>query len=531
MAHQGITLHLVGSSKPSHSTLFQSMFRWRGRGQHLDATNQTHTPSESVVVCNDLELLLEECDDQIVGELTFSTSIFDLAVIKRYFQYLTTLLKSMAEDPTRPVSTIDILSPEERTPISQTWDEASKVHSEHQCIHRLFEFQADKIPNATAVVQDDQVLSYGDLNSRSNCLAHYLIELGVGLETRVAICAERSVGMIVGTLAIMKTGATVVPLNPDDSSECLHDILQDASPTIVLADTIGKTVLGQASFVIVDPNKLLETSISNPYVSELAPCHLVYILYTPGSASQPKGMMVEHRGVANLAHTHTNLYDIQPSSRILQFAPCGSDTCVWEVLLPLINGASIYIPQAVVCQDLKKLWGYMAKHSITLAALPPSFFQGLSTRMFKAGDLARYLPDGNIVYLRREDDQIIDREVIEAPFDEPRRKSHDNHEKFFKDMLGDIEEPAIPFGLSNTHVNSDDIAESHHVLPADLNDRLQLHAKQMKVNVASLCHVAWAQVVARTSGQDRVVFGTVLPGEEDHTLINILPFRCDTDVQ
>jgi amino acid adenylation domain-containing protein len=382
MTHQGMSLQalmdLASTSRESHSPLFQVAFQWHNHSRFSSPVELSHERPKSVTISNDVELHLMEQDDQVIGELKFSAAIFELVTIKRHVGYLNAMLRLMVENPTQPVATHDILSPEERKLVLETWNETSETYQEGLCFHQLFEVQADKTPNATAIVHEGQVLSYGELNSRANQLSHHLIELGVRHETRVAICTQRSLGMIIGILAIMKAGGVYVPLDPKYTGGRLMDILHDAGPTIVVADGTGKSTLGghiMSSMQVVNPNVLLDHPVSNPNVPGLTSRHLAYILYTSGSTGKPKGVMIEHRGVVNLAQTHTKFCGIHQDSRVLQFASLSFDASIWDIMLPLSCGASLYLPLDSVRQDRDKLWEYMGYHSMTHASFTPSFLQ------------------------------------------------------------------------------------------------------------------------------------------------------------
>jgi non-ribosomal peptide synthetase component F len=142
---------------------------------------------------------------------------------------------------------LEVLPTEERELLLRTWNATQQEYPSHLCIQHLFEQQVERTPDATAVVFMDQSLTYRELNERVNRLAHHLIGLGVQPESRVAICVDRSLAMIVGVLAILKSGGTYVPLDPTYPVERLAYILDDAAPAIALVDTIGRTTLGEAS--------------------------------------------------------------------------------------------------------------------------------------------------------------------------------------------------------------------------------------------------------------------------------------------
>ncbi|KAI8350209.1 hypothetical protein B0O80DRAFT_417153, partial [Mortierella sp. GBAus27b] len=226
MSHQDLTLGRspdVGDpSRRSVPPVFQVAFQWQGQ-EKCPSTLMKTTSSAAHL---DLHLQLQELDNEVKGSMRFSSALFNSGTINRHVGYLTAMMRSMVEDTTRPFETFDILSPSERRLLLEARNETLETYSDHLCFHQLFELQADKTPNATAIVHEGHVLSYSELNSRANRLAHHLIELGVRLETRVAICVDRSPGMIIGILGIMKAGGAYVPIDPNYASGRINDILQ-----------------------------------------------------------------------------------------------------------------------------------------------------------------------------------------------------------------------------------------------------------------------------------------------------------------
>jgi len=375
-AHQGLPLRrilriLEPASGDRFTMPFQVIFQWH-KQERTTGTKPTSTTFQV-----DLELNLQDSGEEIVGELRFATDLFEFDTIKRHVGYLQAILGFMTSDEARPIAAFDLISTVERS-LLEKMNGASTTFHAYLCMHQLFEIQAESTPNAVAVVIEDEKLTYGELNSRANRLAHQLIKLGVKPDTRVAICVERSLAMITGVLAILKAGGAYVPLDPIYTSERLRDILADAEPCIALVDKSGRTSLGEAALAplaLLDPSTPNDLPTFNPQVPGLTSRHLAYIIYTSGSTGKPKGVMIEHRGVVNLTQAHTKLFNIDRNCHFLQFASINFDASVADIMLPLSNGATLFLPLESVRLDRNCLWKYMARHGITHAALTPSFLQ------------------------------------------------------------------------------------------------------------------------------------------------------------
>ncbi|KAF9923597.1 hypothetical protein BGZ67_009757 [Mortierella alpina] len=366
-----------------HTPLFQVMLVWQNNEEgDLELPGLQVSPYEFDYNAAkfDLTLALSESDDGITGSLGYATSLFDRATIERHVGYLQTVLLEMVADGEQPVATIDLLPTAERTLLLETWNDTDKEYPDHLCLHRLFEQQVERTPEAIAVVCGNQALTYGELNARSNCLAHQLIDLGVQPDTLIAICVERSLEMIIGILAILKAGGAYVPLDPFYASERLHAILKDATPLCLVADKHGRATLDDdvllSTMTIVDPNNTTTTySTANPTIGAITSRHLSYVFYTSGTTGKPKGVMVEHQGLVSLVTTQQQLLDIQPSSRMTQFASVGFDTSVWEIFAALCYGGALHVLQQDVRLDIRQLWGYLEEHQITHAIFTPSALQ------------------------------------------------------------------------------------------------------------------------------------------------------------
>ncbi|KAK3806262.1 MAG: Non-ribosomal peptide synthetase module [Benniella sp.] len=299
-------------------------------------------------------------------------------------QALECLVSSMEHAPDTVTRELNILPEDEQELLLRTWNATQQAYSVDLCIHHLFEQQVERTPQATALVFNDQLMSYSTLNERANRLARHLIGLGVQPDSFVAICIERSFAMVVAVFAVLKAGGAYVPLDPAYASNRLRDILTDAAPSIVLADDSGRRVLGEgvlSSLTVVDPDAVVALDESeschtpNPHVSDITPNNLAYIIYTSGSTGKPKGVMIEHGGVVSLTQAYTRICGVNQHSRFLQFSSWSFDSSVWEMMLPLSCGGSLYLLVNSIRLDRDKVWEYMAMHSITHAGPTPSFLQ------------------------------------------------------------------------------------------------------------------------------------------------------------
>ncbi|WP_186069436.1 non-ribosomal peptide synthetase [Burkholderia gladioli] len=305
---------------------------------------------------------------------------FDAKRLCAYFeQALVSVVEALDGRPSMPVRQLEILPPEERELLLHTWNATEQAYPAELCLHHQFELHAEHTPDAVALVFEDRAISYAQLNAQANRLAHELIALGVRPDSRVALCVERSPALVIGLLAILKAGGAYLPLDPAYPPERLAYILADADPAIVLADAAGRAALGHAALDgrrLLDPDTLPERPASNPVVPGLTSRHLAYVIYTSGSTGKPKGVMVEHRGTLNLAQLQRQNFTILPSSRILQFASCAFDASVWEVVMALGCGTTLYLPFTALLKDRAALLRYLAQHRITHATLPPALLQG-----------------------------------------------------------------------------------------------------------------------------------------------------------
>ena len=216
----------------------------------------------------------------------------------------------------------------------------SYQHPDAQPIHQLIERQAAETPAATALVFEDQSLSYVELNARANQLAHYLIGLGVKPETRVGIAMERSIEMVVGLLAILKAGGAYVPLDPEYPSERLAFIADDSGIELLLTQQhLRESLLVADGLSVVELDRLdvAHHASTSPAVT-LHGEHLAYVIYTSGSTGRPKGAAIRHDALTNCMVWMQETYQLTDSDAVLQKTPFSFDVSVWEFFWPLNVG-------------------------------------------------------------------------------------------------------------------------------------------------------------------------------------------------
>jgi amino acid adenylation domain-containing protein len=241
---------------------------------------------------------------------------------------------------------LSLLTEQERHQLLVDWNNTTKEYPSDKCIHQLFEEQVELTPDAEAVLFEDKQLTYRELNQRANCLAHHLRTLGVGSEVLVGICVERSLEMVVGLLGILKAGGAYVPLDPAYPPERLAFMLEDAQVRVLLtqARLVESLPKHQGPIVCLDTDwEIIERqSEENPGCS-LTSDNLAYVIYTSGSTGRPKGVLVAHRGLCNLAKAQIEIFDVNLSSRVLQFASLSFDVATSDWVIALCSGATLCI--------------------------------------------------------------------------------------------------------------------------------------------------------------------------------------------
>ncbi|MCF7697332.1 AMP-binding protein, partial [Mycetohabitans sp. B2] len=302
-------------------------------------------------------------------------------------------VQALAADATRPICGFDLLDAEERHRLLVEWNATQQDYPAHQCIHQLFEAQVERTFEATALVYEDQALSYAELNAQANRLAHELIGLGVKPDARVAICVERSPAMVVGLLAILKAGGGYVPLDPAYPGERLAHILEDAAPEIVLADASGRAALGEVALAdrtVLDPNTLPEQAETNPSVPALTSRHLAYVIYTSGSTGMPKGVMVHHQGVVRLVR-NTDYVQVEPEACFAFASNMAFDATTFEIWAPLLNGARIEVIDRDILLSPSALACKLKQSRVTILFLTTALFNQVAREQVDAFSDLHYL--------------------------------------------------------------------------------------------------------------------------------------------
>ena len=268
---------------------------------------------EAVMDSYDLCLSCEPLDETLEMSLSWNPRFFSEQETLALADRLRQLLEEMAAEPGRRISELEMMGEQEQRQLLEEWNDTERELSGLKCVHEMFEEQVERTPGSVAVVYEDQRLTYEELNSRANQLAHYLRGLGVGPEVRVGICVERSVEMVVGLLGILKAGGAYVPLDPEYPAERLAYMVEDAQVPVLLTQSHLRERLpeGEARVVELDGEwpQIAEQS-QEKVVCEVDLKNAAYVIYTSGSTGRPKGVVTVGRGLSNyvLAVSSTTAY-------------------------------------------------------------------------------------------------------------------------------------------------------------------------------------------------------------------------------
>ena len=269
----------------------------------------------------------------------------------------------------------------------ETLDVRSRQSALH-CLHETFERQASQTPHATAAAFAGQFLTYAQLDSRANQLAHHLRGLGVGAETPVGVLLERSLLLPVALLAVLKAGGSCVPLDPNYPKDRLAMMLEDSGARILVTDNATRERLEVAGQTVVDLDRdaeQIQRESDRRLPSEITPDNVAYIIYTSGSTGKPKGVLVLHAGLVNHGRTMVELFGLSSADRVLQFSSISFDIAIEEIFPTWMAGAMVvFRPENLPLQGSEFL-SWVREQGISVLDLPTAYWHELVHEVAEEG--------------------------------------------------------------------------------------------------------------------------------------------------
>ncbi|HEY2740102.1 MAG TPA: amino acid adenylation domain-containing protein, partial [Thermoanaerobaculia bacterium] len=330
----------------------------------------------------DLTISFNDQDDQnggLGGTVEYATDLFNAATIDRLIRHFERLLTGLVETPEQRAGEIGLLTAEEMLQL-RAWNETAAAYSLDRPLHAWIEDQVDRTPEAVAVTFAGEDLSYRELDRRANRLARRLRALGVGPESRVAVCLERSAGLVVALLAVLKAGGAYVPLDPEYPQERLAFMLSDAHPAVLLSSEPLRDRLPEAEIPVLWLDRL-DAWLGEAGSGDRLPDgfaggeQLAYMIYTSGSTGRPKGAMVSHRSICNRLLWMQDAYRLTAADAVLQKTPFSFDVSVWEFFWPLLSGARLVVARPGGHRDGAYLVDLIARERVTVLHFVPSMLQ------------------------------------------------------------------------------------------------------------------------------------------------------------
>ncbi|WP_339075511.1 amino acid adenylation domain-containing protein [Teredinibacter turnerae] len=290
----------------------------------------------------DLALDVSETENGLWLDFEYATALFKTASIERMAQHFYTLLLEISEQANAPLKSLNILAPQEADQLVRVLGGTQQTYPQHTNVHTLFETHAVSAPDAVAIENDDETLTYDALNQRANRLAHYLVEMGITPGSLVGLSVSRSPHMVVGMLAVLKIGGAYVPLDPSYPPERLSFMAEDSGITCLLCEE-GLANFGAIQSVALDDTTIQAKIEEYPSINlelDVSARDLAYVIYTSGSTGQPKGVMVEHRSIVRLVQ-QADFVQITPQDRVAQASNNSFDAATFEIWGALTNGARL----------------------------------------------------------------------------------------------------------------------------------------------------------------------------------------------
>ena len=404
----------------SRNPLFQVLFVLQNvpdAALAMEGLEVSSLPLESFSAKFDLALSVRESAQGLETTWEYASDLFDAVTVKRMAQHFKRLLEAIVANPEQPISELPLLTEPERNQLLFEWNDTAADYPKDRSIQQLFEAQAACTSDKTALVCDEQQLTYAELNRRANQLAHHLKDAGVRPGDLVGVCLERGFELIVALLGILKAGGVYVPLDPGYPKERLAFMLQDSGANVVLTDedSLGSlpAMSGRAICLDRDWKDIAKQPSFNPSSQSTAD-DLAYVIYTSGSTGLPKGVEVRHRSIARLLFG-VDYAQLGPTQTLLHLAPISFDAATFEVWGALLHGGTcVLFPGRV--PDAAELGTVLKKYRVSTLWLTAALFNTVIDQRPQAlSDVKQLLIGGealSVPHVRKALEQLANTQLI-----------------------------------------------------------------------------------------------------------------------
>lgn len=403
--------HLKPERNPSFTPLFQVMFILQTQNQErtglkIGDLSMTSIPMDAATSMFDLTLKLEEQGGELLGEFEYNTALFDLSWIERFVGYYTNMLKGLVRSRDQIVARIPLMSDAQTKAVVVQSNQTAQIYPFEQTVVSLFEEQTRLVPNRRAVSMGDKSMTYAELDLAAEKFASYLAKKGVGTETLVGLCLDRSLEMMVGLLGILKAGAAYIPLDPDYPKERLAAMIESSKLSIIVAQTTTESSLPEDTYatdsgercatrILIDRDwtEISSTSVraSKPTIAAES---LAYVIYTSGSTGKPKGVQISHMALLNFLLTMQQRPGLSADDALLAVTTISFDIAGLELYLPLITGARIILVSRETASDGFQLLKEIEVNQPTVMQATPSTWRMLLATGTKSFPMQRILCGG-----------------------------------------------------------------------------------------------------------------------------------------